>query len=124
MAKPARTTTQVLHDHLYRRLADDLEGDLVANYSPDVVVLSSFSTFRGHDGVRQSAELLADVAKDVEFAYNRTVVEGEYAFLEWTARQGGQESVRDGSDSFHIVDGLIVLQTIHYSAVPQEGRLQ
>lgn len=113
-----RTTTEVVYDHLSRRLAGDLEGDLEANYSPDVLILSSFSTFRGHDGVRQSAAQLDEVAAGAEFAYNRTVIEDEYAFLEWTASRDGEDRVDDGSDSFHIVDGRIVMQTIHYTAVP------
>ena len=46
-------------------------------------------------------------------------MEGEAAFLEWTARS---ESVRvtDGADSFFIRDELVVAKTIHYTAVPLE----
>ena len=51
------------------------------------------------------------------FEYTTQLVEGEVAFLEWTARS---ESVRvaDGADSFFIRDGLVVAQTIHYTVEP------
>jgi hypothetical protein len=113
-----RSTTEVVFDHLSRRLAGDLEGDLRSNYDDDVLVLSSFSTFRGWDGVRQSAALLEQAAHSSEFHYNRTVVEGEYGFLEWTASENGDRSVSNGSDSYHVVDGRIVMQSIHYTALP------
>jgi hypothetical protein len=48
------------------------------------------------------------------FEYTTQLVEGEAAFLEWTARS---ESVRvsDGADSFFIQDGLVVAQTSPYT---------
>jgi len=113
-----RTTTQVIHDHLARRLAGDLEGDLERNFSTSVVLLSGFGTYRGHDGIRQSAALLTEAVHGGSFAYNRTVIEGSYGFLEWTA-DDGEHSISDGADSFHVVDGLIVFQTVHYTAWPE-----
>lgn len=111
----ARTTTQVLHDHLSRRLAGDVDGDLEANYAADVIMLSSFSTFRGRDGIRQSAALLSDaIGKAGAFNYRRTVIEGVYGFLEWTAESDGMV-IYDGADSFHVLDGRIVMQTVHYT---------
>jgi len=114
-----RTTTQVIYDHLARRLAGDVEGDIETNYAKDVLILSSFSTFRGHDGVRQSAAQLAEVGAGAEFSYNRTVIEDEYAFLEWTASRHGSRTIQDGSDSFRVIHGRIVMQSIHYTALPQ-----
>lgn len=112
----ARTTTDVVYDHLCKRMEDDLEGDIRDNFHPDVVLLSGFGTYRGHDGIRQSARLLAEVVGPTgEFTYSRTVIEREYGFLEWTARDG-DHCVHDGADSFHVVDGLIVMQTCHYTA--------
>ncbi|WP_350348302.1 hypothetical protein ABIQ69_16970 [Agromyces sp. G08B096] len=54
-----RSTTEVIHDHLARRLAGDIDGDIEANYSADVVLLSRSGEFRGPDGVRDSAAELA-----------------------------------------------------------------
>jgi hypothetical protein len=44
----ARTTDDVLQDHLRRRQAGDLEGDFAHNYAPDVVILCKDGAFEGH----------------------------------------------------------------------------
>ena len=114
MAK-ARTTTEVFEDHLAKRLAGDVEGDIRMNYSPDVVFLTGTGAFTGHDGVRASAkELTRYLPEDSVFEYRHTLVEGEYAFLEWTTHSN-RGQVTDGADSFVIRDGKIVFQSIHYS---------
>jgi hypothetical protein len=97
------------------RLKGDLERDIAENYAPDVVILSGFSTYRGHGGVRQSAAALAEAISGGKFTYARTVIEDDYAFLEWTAVDG-DSSIGDGADSFHIRDGRIVFQSVHYTA--------
>ncbi len=98
-----------------KRLEGDVEGDIKANFSPDVIILSSYGVFKGHDGVRQSAARLAEDIGEAEFAYNHTQIEGNYALLEWSAKHT-KRPVLDGADSFVVENGKIVLQTIHYSA--------
>ena len=58
--------------------------------------------------------MLREKISGAAFEYTTQLVEGEPAFLEWTACS---ESVRvtDGADSFFIRDGLVVTQTIHYT---------
>jgi hypothetical protein len=115
-----RTTTEVFEDHLAKRLAGDVEGDIKENYAKDVVFLTGTGAFHGHDGVRHSAaELSEHVTKNTLFEYRHTLVEGDYAFLEWTAR-AEDRVVGDGADSFVIKNGKIVLQTIHYSVDKRE----
>ena len=109
-----RTTTEVFEDHLAKRLAGDVEGDIKDNYSKDVIFLTGTGAFEGHDGVRKSASELAMYLGDVPFEYNHTLIKDDYAFLEWTAKGDGK-MVFDGADGFVIKDGKIVLQTIHYS---------
>lgn len=109
----ARSTREVLDDHLRCRQDNDLEGDLARNYAPDVVVLTATGKRCGHDAVREfSAMLRAHVPSDYEFPI--ILVEGPYAFIEWRAREPGR-SVEDGADSFVVRDDRIVLQTIHYT---------
>jgi len=114
-----RTTTEVFEDHLARRLAGDLEGDIKENYSENVIFLTGTGAFEGHDGVRKSASELAEYVGDMPYEYNHTLVKGDYAFLEWTAKDKGRV-VRDGADGFVIKDGKIVLQTIHYTVADKE----
>lgn len=113
-----RSTTEVLHDHLARRLDGNVDADIRVNYADDVLILSGFGTFRGKDGVRQSAQELAEAVTGSRFAYNRTAVEGEYAFLEWTASDADTK-VCDGADAFHIRDGRIVFQSVHFTTWPR-----
>lgn len=115
------TVTEVFESHLAKRLDADVEGDVAENYATDVVFLTGTGAFHGHDGVRQSArELEKFLGKGASFEYRHTLIEGKYAFLEWTATAPGRQ-VYDGADSFVIEDGKIIFQSIHYS-VTRRGR--
>jgi hypothetical protein len=109
-----RTTMEVLSDHLARRQAGDVEGDLGANYSQDVVYLCMYGKHHGHDGVRIMANLLATQLPDAEFQYPTIEVHEDFAFCEWTGL-GEKTRVDDGADSYLVRDGLIVAQTVHYT---------
>ncbi|HEX6416423.1 MAG TPA: nuclear transport factor 2 family protein [Candidatus Saccharimonadales bacterium] len=109
-----RTTTEVFEDHLHKRLKGEVKEDISTNFSPDVVVLTGTGAFYGHEGVQESAKQLAANLGAATFEYRHTLIEGEYAFLEWTAHAEGKK-VCDGADSFVIRDGKIIFQSIHYS---------
>ncbi|MCX7522030.1 nuclear transport factor 2 family protein [Microbacterium sp. STN6] len=110
-----RTTTEILQSHLSKRLAGDTESDIEENFDENVLLLTSFGVYRGHDGVRASAaELLRELGGSV-FHYNHTLIEDDFGFLEWTA-ESDDEVVRDGADSFVVRDERIVMQSIHYTA--------
>jgi len=108
-----RSTTETIHDHLLRRLKGDLEGDL-ENYAENVVQLTGSGQYHGRDGVRACAAELDRLIGEAEYTYNETLVDGPYAFLQWTAGKG-EKRVTDGADSFVVADGLIVMQSIHYT---------
>jgi hypothetical protein len=110
----SRTTTEVLHDHLMRRLAGDVDGDIQANYAPEVVVLTGSGIYHGHEGVSQCAEELARLVGDGRWRYDETLVCDDFAYLEWSA-EGPEADVADGADSFVVRDGRIVMQTVHYT---------
>ncbi len=114
MTRAERSTTEVLHDHLTKRWDGALEEDLRTNYSDDVVLLSSFGAFRGVDGVRESAKLLFEALGPSEFQYQHTLIEGRWGFLEWSATSA-DKLIKDGADGFVIENGLIVMQTVHYT---------
>ena len=109
-----RSTTEVIHSHLAKRLAGDVEGDIKENFSEDVILLSCHGVFKGHEGIRESAAMLAEDVGDAVFAYNHTQIEDKYALLEWSASKG-KNLVKDGADSFVVEDGKITFQTVHYS---------
>ena len=118
--RAARSAEEVFHDHLRHRQHGDLDADL-HNYAPDVVILTGHGTYKGHDGVRESGDLLKTRLPNAAYDYQTTLVSGEMAFLEWTA-ESGEVRAEDGVDCFLIRDGLIRVQTIHYRVV-HEGEI-
>jgi hypothetical protein len=125
MGRRPRSTQEVFEDHLRCRQAGALEDDLARNYAEDVVLLTGFGVYRGKEGVRQLARKLHEQLAGICYDYRTRLVEGEFAFLEWTA-QCATARVCDGADSFWIRDGRIAVQTIHYTVEPvgadQSGR--
>ncbi len=113
-----RSAREVFDDHLREGQHGSVEDDLPRNYAPDVVVLTGRGVYRGHDGIRQLAEILRRELPDATFEYRTTLVAGEMAFLEWGARSD-TATVEDGADSFLIRGGHIVAQTIHYTVKPR-----
>lgn len=115
-----RSAEEVFKDHLHLGREGVAEEDLPRNYSRDVVILSRRGIHRGHDGLLELARLLRQELPDAKIDYRTALVEGDVAFLEWTADSAGAH-VRDGADSFLIREGLIVAQTIHYTVVEGPG---
>lgn len=109
-----RTPRQVLEDHLEKSKQGTVDEDLKLNFSEDVVMLTTFGVYRGHEGMRYLAKLLWEQLPEMTFTYENFQVEGEVGFLEWTA-DSEHTFVKDGADSYVVRDGLIVAQTIHYT---------
>src|SRR5215210_7345245 len=118
-----RSAKEVLDDHL--NVAENwgakedteriVEEDMRRNVSEDKVVLINRGTFRGHERVRQLAQMLGEeLPEHRSFEYTYRAVEGRMAFLEW-AYEDANVRVRDGADSYLIENGKIVAQTIHYT---------
>jgi hypothetical protein len=109
-----RSAEEVFEDHLRLAGGHRFDEDIERNIAADCVALERRGVFRGRDGVRELARLLAEELPDAPYAYTNRLVKGCIAFLEWTA-EAEHARVRDGADSFVIEDGWIVAQTIHYT---------
>ena len=117
-----RSAREVLDDHLNIAngwgdvpLEDVLAEDLRRNVSENIVILINRGTFRGYDGVRELAQLLAaELPEHAAFQYTYVAAEGPVGLLEWTY-EDSTVRVRDGVDSYVIENGKIVAQTIHYT---------
>lgn len=116
-----RSAEEVFEDHL--RLAGEhrFDEDIERNVSPHCVILERRGIFRGREGARELARLLEEELGPAPYVYTLRLVEGRFAFLEWTA-DAAHARVRDGADSFVIEDGWIVAQTIHYTVEPVTRR--
>ncbi len=114
----ARPGREVLDDHLKLAETWDFEVDLGRNFAPDVVLLTTYGVYRGHDGVRAKARLLAEQLPGGRWTYTNVMFDGELGFLEWTAVADNGARVEDGADSYLVRDGLIRAMTIHYTVIP------
>lgn len=112
-----RSAQEVFDDHLREGKAGSVEDDLPRNYAEHVTLLTGHGIYRGYEGVRYLAQLLREELPNATFEYQTTLVDGEMAFLEWTAHSDIAQ-VADGADSFLIRNGRIVVQTIHYTVKP------
>ena len=113
-SRAPRSAREVFEDHLRTGVEGTVEEDLAHNYADDLVVLTSDGVQRGHDGLRRQADKLRKELPNCTFCYGTQLVEGEFAFLEWSADADGAK-VRDGADSYVIRNEQIVAQTIHYT---------
>jgi len=109
-----RTPQEVLEDHLAQVVEGTVERDLARNHAEDVRLLTAEAVLCGHDGVRQCERALRDRVPEVRFAIVTKRLDGECAFIEWTA-EGRGVRVLDGVETFIIQDGLIRTRTVHYT---------
>ena len=112
----ARAAAEVLDDHLQLRAAGELDTDLGRNYSPSLVLLCESGIFHGIESIRKSAQRLGLQLPNARFTYESVQVDGEYGFLKWSAASDRFE-VPEGTDSYVIRDGRIVMQSIYYRLV-------
>lgn len=115
-----RDARGVFEDHLREATAGSIEADLRRNYAEDVVVLTGGGVHHGHEGLRELNRRLQRELPKAVYRYRTKRVEGDVAFLEWTA-SAADVRVDDGADTFVIRDGRIVAQTIHYTVVPEHA---
>jgi hypothetical protein len=109
-----RSPDEVFRDHLALRKAGEVDRDIDRNYAESVVLCSVYGVFRGRDGIRKCAAMLKKHIGDAKVQYQTTMVCGEIAFLEWTAKSD-TVVVEDGVDTFLIRDGQIINKTVHYT---------
>ena len=117
----ARTTEEVLYDHLRCRQAGDLAGDIARNYAEDVIILTMEGVYHGADGIRRNSAELRGYFKDATFTFPVIRTAGRFAFIEWRTETPDACS-SDGADSFIIEDGRIVCQTIRYTVARNSKR--
>lgn len=114
--EPMRASAN-FEDHLRQALAEDECTDIRRLFADDCLLVTSFGTFHGHEGVLRAARLLDEHLPNARYRYEERIDNGELCFLGWSAEADGT-TVEDGADSFLVQDGTIRVMTIHYSATP------
>jgi len=116
----AQTTDQILTHHLEAFLARDMSA-ILEDYTPSSLIITPDGTvLRGPRQIRGLFEaMFAEFAKPTSsFALGTRVVEGETAYITWTAETA--DNVYElGTDTFQVRDGKITIQTFAAKARPK-----
>jgi ketosteroid isomerase-like protein len=105
-------TRAVVEHHLDALRASNLEETL-ADYTEESVLITGGTVAKGIDALRAIfAPALETLFKPggFEFTLDSLDVHGEYALITWRLRFEGGE-ITFGTDTFHVRDGKIVMQT-------------
>ena len=113
-------STKAIIDHHLKAFADhDLNG-VLSDYAPDVVFFTRQGTFHGPDAIRPLFKaLITEFAKaGATFNMQQQVVEGEYAYILWTA-ESADNIYELGTDTFVVHAGKIVAQSFTGKITPK-----
>jgi ketosteroid isomerase-like protein len=113
------TTQEVLDHHLNAFGEGDLE-DILSDYAADAVLFTQNGTLKGVDAIKPLFEaLFAEFSKPgVTFEMPTQAVEGEYAYIVWTA-ETPDNSYELGTDTFVVRNGQIVVQSLAAKITPK-----
>lgn len=106
----ARSTREVIADHIQLQIAGQLEEDWQRNYHHDAVLLTEIGHSCGYDAWRDRVSALYRPAEGVYYEIEALQVQADYALLVWKAGSAGFV-VEGAADSFVVVDGKIRMQT-------------
>lgn len=109
-----RSAEAVFEDHLKLAIERDMEAELSRNNAEEIVLLTNFGVFHGHQGVREAAELLEKELPNGTFNYKVKLCHDNICYLHWTG-DSEEASIEDGADSYLIENGRIKIQTIYYT---------
>jgi ketosteroid isomerase-like protein len=108
-----RTAQDVFRDHAQAMASGDL-ARIVSDYADDAVFITHAGVLHGKDGVRDAFAKIFEDLPDVRWEVHTRILEGDVLFLEWTAYAEGSRTA-DGVETFIARDGVIVVQTAHYT---------
>jgi hypothetical protein len=104
-----KTTESVVRHHVQALLARNLD-ELLKDYCEDSVLCSPMGTSKGLKSIRESFKAALGMLTPEAMANMKNIkqdVNGEYVYVIWSALP----AVPFASDTFHIHDGKILMQT-------------
>jgi len=113
------STKDVLDHHMQCFDAGDLTG-ILADYAPGAILFTPNGPLKGTDAIRSLFLLIfAEFGKPgVSFSMIQQAVEGEFAYIVWTAETAGNV-YELGTDTFVVRDGKIVAQSFACKITPK-----
>ena len=109
-----RSADEVFEEHLKLAQEGKIDEELKRNNAEDIVLLTNYGTFQGHEGVKKAAKLLEEQLPNGTYDYKLKLCHGKMCFLHWTG-DSEESYILDGADSYLIEDGKIKVQTIFYT---------
>ncbi len=109
-----RSARAVFEEHLKLAREGNMEEELIRNNAEDIVLLTNYGRFHGHQGVKEAAKLLEEQLPNGTYNYKLKLCHENICFLHWTG-DSEESYILDGADSFLIEDGKIKVQTIFYT---------
>ncbi len=112
MVKP--TIESILQHHGQALMSGNIE-EVLKDYTNDSVFFTPEGTYRGLDGIRKGFAGVTQILTPEVVANFKTIkqdIQGEYIYMTWTALP----SIPFGSDTFHIHDGKIMMQSVAHSS--------
>ena len=109
MPDVSSVTESVLDHHLGAFVSKDLD-QLLSDFTEESVLIGRDATYKGLDAIRGFfAPFLESFTPEMIDAFNmqRQDIQGEYAYIVWDIG----DIAPLGTDTFHIVDGKIMMQS-------------
>jgi len=104
-----KTTESVLQHHVRALMSRDLD-EILKDYCEESVLCTPMGTAKGLKGIRESFVAALGMLTPEAMGNMKTAkqdINGEYAYVVWSA----MPTVKLGSDTFHVRNGVIMLQT-------------
>ena len=104
-----KTTESVLQHHVRALMSRDLD-EILKDYCEESILCSPMGTSKGLKSIRESFKAALGMLTPQAMGNMKTSkqdINGEYAYVVWTALP----TVKLGSDTFHVRNGVILLQT-------------
>jgi len=104
-----KTTESVLQHHVQALMARDLD-EILKDYCEESVLCTPMGTSKGLKALRESFKAALGMLTPESLANMKSTKQdiiGDYAYVVWTALP----TIKLGSDTFHVHDGVIMLQT-------------
>ena len=108
-----RTAQDVFRDHAQAMASGDL-ARIVSDYADEAVFITHAGVLHGKEGVRDAFVKILKDLPEVRWDVHTRILEGDILFLEWTAHAASSRTA-DGVETFIARDGMIVVQTAHYT---------
>ena len=112
----ARTAQEIFEHHMGAVGAGDLDA-LLEDYAEDALLLTRQGTVRGRPAIREAFMGMLGQLPDAQFDMHTQVYADDVLFLEWSA-SGSKGRIPDGVDTYVFRDGLIRIQTVHFTLEP------